>query len=91
MKKFIHWLTELTKDERGNISVKPVIAVGGALTLCITMLASALTHKEVDPSDSLVDAVVIITAIGMGADTLDKFSLRSKTKASKPAPTPEPE
>jgi hypothetical protein len=85
MKKFINWVTELTKDERGNISVKPVIAIVGALTLCFTMLISGFTHKEVDPSDALVDAVVIITAIGMGADTLDKFSLRSKA-ASKGTP-----
>jgi hypothetical protein len=89
MKKFIKWLTELTKDERGNVSVKPVIAIAGALTLCVTMLASGISHKEIDPSDALVDAVVIITAIGMGADTLDKFSLRSKTTVSKPEPTTE--
>lgn len=91
MKKFNHWLTELTKDERGSVSVKPVIAIVGALFLCVTMAINSFTHEQMQPSDNLVDAVVIITAIGMGADSLDKFSLKGKKKeepTSGPAPTP---
>jgi len=64
----------LFKDERGVISVKPVIALLGALFLCGTMLASALTKGAVCPSSDLVNSVMIITSIGMGADTVDKFS-----------------
>lgn len=86
MRKFTRWVTELTKDERGNVSVKPVIAVMGAVFLCVTMAANSLSHKEINPSDALIDAVVIITAIGMGADSLDKFSLRSKAASKSAAP-----
>ena len=35
------------------------------------------------PSDNLVDAVMIITVIGMGADSLDKFSMKSKKEEPK--------
>ena len=85
--KFISWLKDLFKDERGLASVKPVIAVIGSLFLCITMVISAFSKHQIDPSAALVDAVTIITAIGMGADTLDKFSLRNKkTKPEEPTP-----
>jgi hypothetical protein len=75
---FKEWVIDLFKDERGAISVKPVIAFFGALFLCATMLANSYSSKEIAPSDKLVDAVMIITAIGMGADTVDKFSKKSK-------------
>lgn len=77
---FKNWLVQLTKDERGSVSVKPVIAILGAFFLALTMVINSFTDKEVEPADNLVDAIVIITAIGMGADSLDKFSMKgSKT------------
>lgn len=80
---FKQWLIELFKDERGAISVKPVVAFIGAMFLCITMIANSYSSKDIAPSDKLVDAVMIITAIGMGADTVDKF-----TKKDPPADPP---
>lgn len=77
---FKQWLVELFKDERGAISVKPVVAFIGAMFLCITMIANSYSSKEIAPSDKLVDAVMIITAIGMGADTVDKFSKKDTPK-----------
>ena len=71
---FKEWIIDLFKDERGAISVKPVIAFVGALFLCSTMLANSFSHREFAPSPELVNAVMVITAIGMGADTLDKFT-----------------
>ena len=75
---FKQWLVDLFKDERGSTSIKPVIAFIGALFLCGTMLANSFTNGEIKPSPELVNAVMIITAIGMGADTLDKFSQKKK-------------
>jgi hypothetical protein len=43
-----------------------------------------LFPKELDPSDVLVNAVMIITAIGMGADSLDKFSFKKLPKEDNP-------
>ena len=75
---FKKWLVDLFKDERGSTSIKPVIAFLGALFLCGTMAANSFSHGDIKPSDTLVDAVMVITAIGMGADTLDKFSHKKK-------------
>ena len=74
---FKEWLIDLFKDERGTISVKPVIAFIGALFLCGTMLANSFSSKEFTPAPELVNAVMVITAIGMGADTLDKFTKKA--------------
>jgi hypothetical protein len=71
---FKEWIIDLFKDERGAISVKPVIAFFGALFLCGTMLVNSFSHGDIKPSAELVNAVMVITAIGMGADTLDKFT-----------------
>lgn len=76
--KFKEWLIELFKDERGSISVKPVIAFIGALFLCITMMLNSFSHADFAPSPELVNAVMLITGIGMGADTVDKFSHKKK-------------
>jgi hypothetical protein len=71
---FKQWIIDLFKDERGSTSIKPVIAVIGALFLCGTMTANSYSHGDIKPSADLVNAVMIITAIGMGADTIDKFT-----------------
>jgi ATP/ADP translocase len=79
---FKEWAIEIFKDERGSISVKPVIAFVGALFLCGTMTANSFSEDHFKPAAELVNAVMVITAIGMGADTLDKFT--------KKAPSDEP-
>lgn len=71
---FKQWIIDLFKDERGSTSIKPVIALLGALFLCGTMTANSYSHGDIKPSAELVNAVMIITAIGMGADTIDKFT-----------------
>jgi hypothetical protein len=76
--KFKEWVIELFKDERGSISVKPVIAFIGAMFLCVTMMLNSFSHADFAPSPDLVNAVMLITGIGMGADTLDKFSHKKK-------------
>ena len=71
------WILDLFKDERGSTSVKPVVAFIGTLFLCVTMTLNSYSHESFKPAESLVNAVLVITAIGMGADTLDKFTKRS--------------
>ena len=43
-----------------------------------TMLANSFTDEHFKPAAELVNAVMVITAIGMGADTLDKFTKKDK-------------
>jgi hypothetical protein len=80
---FKQWVLDLFKEERGSTSIKPLVAFVGTLFLCGTLIANSFSHGDIKPSDALVDAVMIITAIGMGADSLDKFSKR-KPEESKP-------
>jgi hypothetical protein len=78
---FKEWVIEIFKDERGSISVKPVVAFMGSLFLCVTMILNSFSHADFAPSPDLVNAVMIITGIGMGADTFDKFSHKKKDEA----------
>lgn len=70
---FGEWVIDLFKDERETPSIKPVIAFIGCLFLCASMVANALIPTYA-PIDYLVEAVMIITSMGMGADSIDKFS-----------------
>jgi len=81
---FKQWIVELFKDERGSISIKPVVAFIGALFLCGTMTANSFTEEHFKPADTLVNAVMVITAIGLGADSLDKFSKKSAPTEEEP-------
>ena len=78
---FKQWVIELFKDERGAISIKPVVAFVGAMFLCVTMVLNSFSHADFAPSPELVNAVMVITAIGMGADTIDKFSSKKKEES----------
>ena len=78
---FKQWVIELFKDERGAISIKPVVAFVGAMFLCVTMILNSFSHADFAPSPELVNAVMVITAIGMGADTIDKFSSKKKEES----------
>jgi len=90
---FKQWVIDLFKDERGSTSVKPVVALIGTLFLCVTMTLNSYTHEEFKPAPELVNAVLVITAIGMGADTLDKFTTKKPDPITPAAPaeTPTPE
>ena len=82
---FKKWIVELFKDERGSISIKPVVAFIGALFLCGTMTANSFSEEHFKPADTLVNAVMVITAIGLGADSIDKFS-HKKTETTPEEP-----
>lgn len=79
---FKSWIQDLFKDERGSTSIKPVIAFLGSLFLCTTMMLNSFSAENIKPSIDLVNAVMVITAIGMGADTLDKFSFKKKEETT---------
>lgn len=76
---FKDWVLDLFKDERGSTSIKPVVGFMGAFFLCVTLTANSFNHKDIAPSDALVDAVLIMTCVGIGADSLDKFSHKKKS------------
>lgn len=71
---FKEWFIELFKDERNSTSIKPVVGFMGAVFLCITLTINSFNHDSIKPSDALVNAVLVITCVGIGADSIDKFS-----------------
>lgn len=72
------FITKLLTDERGSLSTKRIIAIITALFICVTLLVNSFSHQEIGPSDKLVDAVMIICCVAMGATTFDKFSFKEK-------------
>jgi hypothetical protein len=74
--KFVQWIIDLFKDERGNPSVKPVIAVYGSVSLILCLFINGF-YNTFAPSETLVDALLFIIIVGMGSDTLDKFSFKN--------------
>ena len=76
---FKEWIIELFKDEHGSTSIKPLVALVGTIFLCGALLIDTLSNGGMAPSNSLVNAVMVITAIGMGADSLDKFTKKKSS------------
>ena len=75
LKEFV---LDLFKDERGSISMKPLIGFMCSLFLCITLLANSFSHGDVRPSDKLVEAVRLSTIATVAGDTWDKFSKKKE-------------
>ena len=79
---FKQWIIDLFKDERGLTSIKPVIALIGAVSLCLTMEASAI-WPNFKPNADIIYAVVAITIASIGGDVADKFSHKSGSTPTK--------
>lgn len=63
IKRFI---LELFSDESGNKSMKRLISLVCVLCLCFLLLKN--------PDSHIIDAMVVIVCVAMGATTIDKFS-----------------
>jgi len=48
------------------------------------MTINSFSHEDFKPADALVEAVMIITCIGLGADSIDKFSHKKKEETTIP-------
>jgi hypothetical protein len=75
MKNFIK---SLLQDERGQQSTKRIIALTGALFLCVTMTLNSFSHESIKPASELVSAVEMVVCVCIGATSLDKFSDKKK-------------
>lgn len=78
MKLFRFFKSAMT-DERGQVSHKRIISL-----LCFLVLSFVFVYKIFCPnciqSDPiLVDGLIVICCVAMGATSLDKFSLRNPT------------
>lgn len=70
---FGYWVLELFEDEKNEPSIKPIISLITCIFLCVSMVLNAVIPTY-SPDETLVDAVMIICSIGLGSDSIDKFS-----------------
>ena len=73
-------IVEMMRDERGNVSVKPVLGFLLGLTLGVTLVINTIHPKEYQPNDGLIWGVVAVIVACMGADTADKYSVKNLVK-----------
>lgn len=69
MKKFF---AQIFQDEKSNFSSKRFIGIIAGLTLCVTMYANSFSSEDIKPSDSLVNAVAMLSFGCLGLASVDK-------------------
>lgn len=70
MKKFF---TQIFQDETGCFSSKRFIGIVAGLTLCITLYANSYSPENIKPSDTLVNAVAMLSFGCLGLASVDKI------------------
>lgn len=73
-------LVDMIRDERGNVSVKPVLGFLLGLTMGVTLVINTVHPREYQPSEALIWGVVAVTVACIGADTADKYSVKNLVK-----------
>lgn len=74
--KFKKVILEMLEDERGQISIKPVIAFLLTLVLGTTLVINTTHPKEFQPAEALIWGVVSVIIAAISGDTVDKFSFK---------------
>lgn len=70
MKKFF---SQIFQDEKGNYSSKRFIGIIAGLTLCVTMIINSYSENNIKPSDTLVNAVAMLSFGCLGLASADKI------------------
>jgi len=81
MKQFF---TQLLQDETGMFSSKRFIGIIAGLTLCITLYANSLSPDNIKPSDTLVNAVAMLSFGCLGLASVDKIWAKHPEMADTP-------
>ena len=81
MKQFF---TQLLQDETGMFSSKRFIGIIAGLTLCITLYANSYSPDNIKPSDTLVNAVAMLSFGCLGLASVDKIWGKQTNMASTP-------
>lgn len=74
--KFKKVILEMLRDERGQISIKPVIAFILSLVLGTTLIINTTHPKEFQPAEAMIWGVVSVIIAAIAGDTTDKFSFK---------------
>ena len=65
---------EIFQDEKKRYSSNRFVGIISGITLCATLVVSALSKRQIDPSESLVTAVSWICAGSLGLGTINKVA-----------------
>jgi fluoride ion exporter CrcB/FEX len=85
MKKIINWINGLFKDEKGSPSSKRFVGILGALTLFATLFANSFSHLDQAPSESLVNAVALLSFGALGITGAERIFSKNNKKEEKDA------
>lgn len=67
-------ILEIFRDEKGNYSSNRFVGVLAGLSLCVCLIISAVSHKEITPHEGLIDAVVFICTSSLGFGMVNKVA-----------------
>jgi hypothetical protein len=67
------FFTQIFQDENGEFSSKRFIGIIAGLTLCATMILNSVNDTQVGPSDTLVNAVTMLSFGCLGLASVDKI------------------
>lgn len=74
------FLKSMFSDENEQISTKRVAGMLCVLGLVFSLLISTLTHGDIKPSESLVDAVALFAFGALGLTSIDKYTKNRNKK-----------
>ena len=76
-------MKSMLSDESGNVSSKRFVGIVAGLSLCITLYVNSYSHGDIKPSDTLVDAVAMLSFGCLGLASVDKvFGKKSNNKTT---------
>ena len=83
MTKLKNFMKSMLSDESGNVSSKRFVGIVAGLSLCITLYVNSYSHGDIKPSDTLVDAVAMLSFGCLGLASVDKvFGKKSNNKST---------
>lgn len=82
-------IIDMLRDERGSVSIKPVLGFLLGITMGVTLVINTTHPKEYEPSEGLIWGVVAVIIACIGADTVDKFSVKDLIAGTKKKKTEE--
>jgi hypothetical protein len=78
-----NFIKSMLSDESGNVSSKRFVGIVAGISLCITMYVNSYSHGDIKPSDSLVNAVAMLSFGCLGLASVDKvFGKKSNNKTT---------
>ena len=79
-----NFLTQLLQDETGKFSSKRFIGIIAGLTLCITLYTNLFSPINVKLSDTLINAVAMLSFGCLGLASVDKIWNKQPNVADTP-------